>query len=71
MKIFGYLICKTNDNKAITAQAFRIGREIEKIINESSNNIIVDDIDLEARILTWYYDTKDEDFAKYMGIKKI
>lgn len=54
----------------ISAFAFRMGREIEKAIDKRTNDLHHKNQMLEAKILTYYLNTKDEKFREYFGIVK-
>lgn len=55
-------------DKVISALAFNIGEEIEKLIYKQADQIQDENKLLQARILSWYVKTKDESFAKYFHI---
>jgi hypothetical protein len=55
-------------DEIISAFAFQTGKEIEKLINERTNNLQDENEILIARILRWYEITKDPEFAKHFGI---
>ena len=57
------------NNEIISAFAFRTGIEIEQIIKDTTNNLVDINQDIQAKILQWYMKTKDEEFAKFIGIK--
>jgi phosphoglycerate-specific signal transduction histidine kinase len=58
------------DNDFISAFAFKIGRQIEQLIKEKTNNLEERNQMLEAKILDWYAKNKDEKFAEHFGVKK-
>ena len=55
-------------DETISAFAFKTGREIESLINNQITNLENKNIILEAKILQWYFQTKDKEFAKHIGI---
>lgn len=57
------------EKEFISAFAFNIGKEIERWIIEQTNNLEYNNQILQAKILKWYYTYRDEEFAKYFGIK--
>jgi hypothetical protein len=57
------------DDQFISAFAFETGKKIEKLITERTNNIEERNQELESKILEWYSDTGDEQFANYFNIK--
>jgi hypothetical protein len=62
--------CLCNEDKPISAFAYNMGREVERIINEHTNNLENDNIMLQAKIMQWYADNgKDAKFAKFFGIE--
>jgi hypothetical protein len=53
----------------ISAFAFKTGKEIEKIIVDTTNNLQDKNTRLEATILHWYMSKgKDPEFAKFFNI---
>ena len=52
----------------ISAFAFKIGKQIEELIKEQTDNLQERNQMLEAKILQWYFKSKDEDFAEHFGI---
>ena len=71
-----YILCyvaliKMDKNEIISAFAFKTGNEIEKLIKEQTKNLEGRNRIIEAKILQWYMETKDEKFAKYFGITKM
>ena len=55
-------------NEIISAFAFKTGKQIEQLIKEQTDNLQERNQMLEARILDWYAQTRDEKFAEFMGI---
>ena len=55
-------------DEIISAFAFKTGKEIEKLIKEQIGNLEDKNQFMESKILEWYLETEDEDFAKYFGI---
>lgn len=53
----------------VSAFAFDTAERIENYILESVGDIKSRAQTIEAKVLSWYDKTKDEDFAKFMGIK--
>ena len=53
----------------ISAFAFTTGRQIEKIINDKTNNLEQTNKYLESKILNWYAKTRNQKFADYFDIK--
>jgi len=61
---------KDLDDKPMSAFAFKVGRQVEDIIKDRTNNLEFRNQTLEAKILSWYYISKDEGFADYFKIDK-
>ena len=60
----------TKDDKSISAFAYQVGRSIEKLINERTNDLEKTNQILEAKILGWWTENgRDEKYAEYFGIK--
>ena len=57
-----------DNNEIISAFAFKTGKHIEQLIKEQTDNLQERNNMLEAKILNWYAQTKDEKFAEFMGI---
>lgn len=57
-----------DENEIISDFAFKTGKQIEQFIKEQTDNLQQRNQILEARILNWYTQTKDEKFAEFMGI---
>lgn len=55
----------------ISAFAFNVGRQIESLINERTNNLERDNNMLKGQILSWYAKKKDPEFAEFFGITKV
>lgn len=49
------------ENERISAFAFRTGREIENLINDTTHNLREENQYLQARILGFYYEIGDMD----------
>ena len=62
------LIDSHKSDEVISAFAFNIGRTIEKLIQEQTENLEDKNRITEAKILQWYTKTKDEEFAEHFGI---
>lgn len=58
-------------NKTISAFAYNTGRKIEELITKETNNLKQTNQTLSHKILQWYQNTKDEEFAKHFGIEII
>jgi len=52
----------------ISSFAFFTGKKIEEIIAKETDNLKEHNIMLEARILEWFYKTRDEEFMIHMNI---
>ena len=56
------------NKETITAFAFNTGKAIERLIREHTDDLKGRNEDLEAKLLQWYNETGDKDFAKHFGI---
>lgn len=57
-----------NKQEEISAFAFKTGMMIEQLINEKTNNLEQENRLLQAKILNWFAQTKDQEFKKYFNI---
>jgi|GEM_PF-2714171 len=55
-------------DNVISAFSFAMGKKIEELIIDQTNNLQERNRLLEARILQWYMKTKDKEFAAYFEI---
>lgn len=55
----------------ISAFAFNLGKEIEKIINHRTDNLESTNRHLESKILSWFAKTKDPKFADFFDINSM
>ena len=70
------LICKLfnleDPNTHISAFAFKVGKEVEKHIDETTNNLNYENNVLTAKILNWRLRCTDRDeYDKYFGIQEM
>lgn len=56
------------DNEIISAFAFDLGQQIEDLINDKIGEVKNRNRILEAKILKYYVENKDEKFAEYFNI---
>lgn len=61
----------TEDKEHISALSYRLGKQIEHLINVEVGDVKYRNDTLEVKILTWYQKTKDEEFKKHFNIKDI
>lgn len=57
------------DDEHISAFAFDLGRQIEAVINDRTDNLEANNKIIEAKLIQWYAKSGDEEFAKHFGIK--
>lgn len=55
-------------DERISAFAFRIGAELEKLVQQEVEKIKSENTHLESLVLQWYLKTKDEAFAEHFKI---
>jgi len=58
-----------NKEDIISAFAYQTGRQIENIIKEQTNDLEKSYKVLKAKVLIWYAEHNNEEFAKYFGIQ--
>lgn len=55
----------------ISAFSYETAKLIEDVINERTKNLVNTNAEYEAKILQWFFKTKDEEFAKFFGITAV
>ena len=55
-------------DEIISAFAYNTAKEIENIIINRTNGILEENQFLQAKILSWYQQTRDEKFKEYFNI---
>jgi hypothetical protein len=56
-------------DEAISAFAFKVAEDIECVIKEKVGATLDENRYLSAKLLGWYFKTKDKEFADYFGLK--
>jgi len=60
-----------NKEDTISAFAFSVGRLLDLIIQEKTNNLFKTNQELEAKILDFSTKTTDSNYKDYFGIKEV
>jgi len=58
-------------DEIISAFAYNTAKEIENIIINRTNGILEENQFLQAKILNWYQQTRDEKFKEYFNITEL
>lgn len=58
-------------DKIISAFAYNTAKEIENIIIYRTNGILEENQFLQAKILNWYQQTRDEKFKEYFNLTEL
>lgn len=58
-------------DEIISAFAYNTAKEIENIIINRTNVILEENQFLQAKILSWYQQTRDEKFKEYFNITEL
>jgi hypothetical protein len=58
-------------DEIISAFAYNTAKEIENIIINRTNVILEENQFLQAKILNWYQQTRDEKFKEYFNITEL
>ena len=58
-------------DEIISAFAYNTAKEIENIIINRTNGILEENQFLQAKILNWYQQTRDEKFKEYFNLTEL
>lgn len=58
-------------DEIISAFAYNTAKEIENLIINRTNEILKENQFLQAKILNWYQQTRDEKFKEYFNITEL